>query len=144
MTTSNTTSSPATGPSSTSFWAAASGLAVSVLVVVLPYVTHKPADVASVSALVGGLGALGTVVVKLWHDVQRHKLAAAVPVSADALEQAQKVLGTVLTTLDAPGGLVERVGAIENKVGPVLQAAQTLAAAVAVGQAAATPEVPAT
>lgn len=143
MTTTNTTTNPNTGPTSTSFWAAISGLAVSALVVVLPYVTHKPADVVSISAAVGAVGALGSVVVKLWHDVQRHKLAAAVPVAADAVANIEKVLGDVVTTLGGSEGLTARLTAVENKVGPVLAAANTLAAAVAVGQAAAPAPAPA-
>ena len=124
MTTPNTTTNPATGPTSTSFWVTASGVLVSLLVVVLPQITHHPVSVQTASAIVGGIGVMVSVALKFWHDVKRHQFASAVPVGADEVAQIRSVLAWVVQAVPELAG---RVDGIETKVEPAIAAAQQFA-----------------
>jgi hypothetical protein len=79
MTAPNTTSTPATGPTSTSWWLTVSAMLTSVLPFVWVQITHQAPSTQQVATVVGGVGAVVAFVTKIWHDLSRRKMAAAAP-----------------------------------------------------------------
>lgn len=73
----NTPESPTTGPTSTSWWVAASAGLTSLIPFVWVMVNHAPPTSQQVSAIVAVVGIIVAGVTKVWHDVQRHQIAAA-------------------------------------------------------------------
>ena len=73
----NTPDNPSTGPTSTSWWVAMSAMLTALVPFVWTMITHQSPSTEQVTAIVAGVGAAIAVVTKIWHDVQRHQIAAA-------------------------------------------------------------------
>lgn len=84
-----------TGITATSFWVWLSASLTAALPFVWTEITHQAPSTQQVTAVIAGIGAAFAAGVKVWHDLQMHKLANAaedVLAAVPAVESAIKAI----------------------------------------------------
>jgi hypothetical protein len=91
-----------TGIQSTSGKITLVGLVAAVLALVLPHTQNsQPTAEVIATTIVGGVTMIGTIAVKLWHDVQHRKIAASVGDLESIGTQLSKIVTAAVQTAGA-------------------------------------------